>query len=584
MVFRDSVRCTDDVVAPTLDDDLVRAASRPIGGPLGDHARSGLSWWTPVRVVLAIAAVFFALGVVQKSPCVVTNWADDASPKPFSHMCYTDIPYLYVGRGFAEGVWPYEPQNDLPLVKRPETEVAYHDLTLEYPVLTGLWMGAAAAVTNAIGRSPDLSAIPHDEVGTVLDVQYDTAIYWAVNAVGFFLVLLGGLFLLVRAQRRRPWDAMLIAAAPVLPLAATINWDILAVGCVCAFLWAWATRRPVLAGLLIGIGAATKLYPLFFLGPLLILCVRERRLGVYAKTVVAAAVAWLVIDLPIYIWSPDAFTWFWRFNASRGADYGSLWLIASEAGHTASPHVINVTTWVFFGCACLLVALLALLAPRRPRLVQLLFLVVAAFLFVNKVYSPQYVLWLLPLAALARPRWRDLLIWQASEVFYFFAVWMHIANFMVPAGAFDTVYAISIVVRILGEFYLVVMVVRDVLSPWHDPVRADGLSDDPLGGIFDDGIDSEPVESEPTSAGLVAEPAGSADDDVVDKGGGVPDPDDDLVPGAGGLRGLRDEHHAHLHVRRLDEPALAAVDDVRRQRPPGRIEPATGQRRDPLPG
>ena len=45
--------------------------------------------------------------------------------------------------------------------------------------------------------------------------------------------------------------------------------------------------------------------------------------------------------------------------------------------------------------------------PTTPRLAQLGFLIVAGFLLVNKVYSPQYVLWLLPLAVLARPRWRD---------------------------------------------------------------------------------------------------------------------------------------------------------------------------------
>ena len=39
-----------------------------------------------------------------------------------------------------------------------------------------------------------------------------------------------------------------------------------------------------------------------------------------------------------------------------------------------------------------------------------------------------------------------------------------------------------------------VLVVRDILQPWHDPVRADGLSDDPLGGVLDEGIDAEPFD------------------------------------------------------------------------------------------
>ena len=60
-------------------------------------------------------------------------------------------------------------------------------------------------------------------------------------------------------------------------------------------------------------------------------------------------------------------------------------------------------------------AWLTLAAPLRPRVPQLAFLLVAAFLLLNKVWSPQYSLWLLPLAVLARPRWRSLLLWQATE-------------------------------------------------------------------------------------------------------------------------------------------------------------------------
>jgi len=253
----------------------------------------------------------------------------------------------------------------------------------------------------------------------------------------------------------------------------------------------------VWAGIFIGIGTATKLFPLFFLGPLLVLCVRQRKFDAWLPTAAAALGSWLVINLPVFYWSPDEYLWFWQFNSDRGPDFGSLWLVAADYGHRATPHIVNVTTAVIFGVACVAIGLLGLLAHRRPRLVQLLFLVVASFLLVNKVYSPQYVLWLLPLAALARPRWRDMLIWQACEIFYFFAVWMHIANFFVTAGDPDWVYALAIVLRILGELYLMAMVVRDILRPWHDPVRQDGISDDPLGGVFDEGVDAALYDTEP---------------------------------------------------------------------------------------
>ncbi len=284
MAFPHQTRTTDDVVAPTLADPMARAATSAVGGPLGRYARTGRSWWTPVRIIIVVAIICFGLGVVQKSSCVVTKWSDAATPKAFSHLCYSDISYLYVGRGLAEGVWPYTPIDQLSENEQPTTSAERHQLSIEYPVVTGLWMGVTGVITHLVGKSPDVSQLPHSAVGNNEDVQYDGAVFWAVNAVGFFVVLLVALVLLVRAQPRRPWDAVYIAGAPALALTAMINWDVLAIGMVAAFFWAWSTRRPVLAGVFIGLGAATKLYPLFFLGPLLVLCFRERRMDVWVKT------------------------------------------------------------------------------------------------------------------------------------------------------------------------------------------------------------------------------------------------------------------------------------------------------------
>ncbi|MGO4428820.1 hypothetical protein AB4Z54_61340, partial [Streptomyces sp. MCAF7] len=148
---------------------------------------------------------------------------------------------------------------------------------------------------------------------------------------------------------------------------------------------------------------------------------------------------------------------------------------------------VNVYATLLMVLACAGIAALVLCAPRRPRLAQIAFLIVAAFVITNKVYSPQYVLWLIPLAALARPRWRDFLVWQACEVMYFLGIWMYLAytgsgdqhRGLPPEG-----YQLAVIAHVLGTLYLCALVVRDALVPERDVVRRDG-SDDPSGGVLD---------------------------------------------------------------------------------------------------
>src|SRR6185369_17078144 len=80
-----------------------------------------------------------------------------------------------------------------------------------------------------------------------------------------------------------------------------------------------------------------------------------------------------------------------------------------------APAYLNITVAVLFLTCCAGIAYLALAAPRRPRVAQLCFLVIAAFLLTNKVWSPQYSLWLVPLAVLALPHRRILLAWMTID-------------------------------------------------------------------------------------------------------------------------------------------------------------------------
>ena len=456
-------------VHPTRDAPVVASLSESVGGPVGDRA-AGHWWWNPVRVLLLLTAACFALGVVQKAPCSLSeghdqNWV-------YSHMCYTDLRPLYVPRGLAEHAWPYTDDE--------QTRARYD--VMEYPVGIAYWAWGASWVTHWLNGSPDLDEryqTSIDRLGGLPSVQRETSIFVLVNAVGFGALALLSVWLLARVNPGRPWDAAAFAVSPALLLTGLINWDLLAVALVAGALWAWARGRPVLTGVLIGLGTAAKLYPLFLLGGVLVLCLRQRRYVAGVLAFVWAGVAWLLANAPALITGREQWEVFWQFNSDRTADLGSIWLVIDQAANVStSAHAINVWSWAVFGGWCVGVFALGMLARRRtgvpdPRLAQLGFLVVAGFLLVNKVYSPQYVLWLLPLAALARPRWRDQIVWQAGEVFYFCCVWWYLGGYLNPTGGGDVgFYWVAIVIRMLAELYLVAIVVRDILRPEHDPVVA----------------------------------------------------------------------------------------------------------------
>ncbi|MEK2474672.1 MULTISPECIES: glycosyltransferase family 87 protein [Streptomyces] len=453
----------DEPVRPTRRDEVAAAGSELIGGPIGRRALLGTYWLTPVRVVALVAIGMFALGMVQKLPCYNGGWFFGATSQ-YIHACYSDIPHLYAGRGFADGLIPY-------FDKLPG-DMQY----LEYPVLTGLFMEIASWVT------------PHG--GAIQDREQ---IYWLVNA-GMLMVCAAVIAVCVaRTHRRRPWDGLLVALAPAFALTATINWDLLAVALTAAGMLLWSRSRPLAAGVLIGLATAAKLYPVLLLGPLLVLCWRAGTWRAYGRAVLGAVVSWLAVNLPVMLVHDGAgfhiregWAKFYTFSQERPIDFGSIWLLISQrTGNPLENANLYASLLMILGCGGL--ALLTLYAPRRPRFAQLAFLVVALFILTNKVYSPQYVLWLVPLAALARPRWRDFLIWQACEVMYFLGIWMYLAytgNGDKHQGLPPEGYQLAIALHLLGTLYLCAVVVRDILLPERDVVRRDG-DDDPSGGVLD---------------------------------------------------------------------------------------------------
>jgi uncharacterized membrane protein len=421
----------------------------------------GRTWWSPLRLLLLITAVTFALGMVQKAGCASQTWEDGESR--YVQMCYSDLPYLYTGRGLAELAWPYSDD--------PQTRQRYE--VMEYPVGIAYWAWGTAWVTHWIAGSPDLEeryAAGTDQLWGLPAVHREIVLYVAVNAVGFALLALATTWLLAMIRHRRPgekpqlrpWDALAFAASPMLLFTGLVNWDLLAVVCVAGAMAAWSRGRPGWTGVAIGLGTAVKLYPLFLLGALLVICLRRRRWADFVTATAAAVITWLLVNGPAMLSGYAEWKVFWTFNSERAADLGSMWLVVQQVSdHVFTPHTINVWSWLLFGAWCGLTFAVGLAARRTPTLAELGFVIVAGFLIVNKVYSPQYVLWLLPLAVIARPRLLDQVIWQASEFVYFAFCWWYLGGFLTPGdGDVQPFYWFGILIRVAGELWLVSRIVR----------------------------------------------------------------------------------------------------------------------------
>ena len=546
---------TAALVLPSADDPVVAGAVQVVGGPPGRHARlDGRRFWTPVRVLIALTLLTSVLGYAQKLPCRDgSNWVNEYQ---YTRACYTDVVALYGAEGLSAGQTPY------------------YDHPVEYPVVIGAVMQVSSVLARgvdtllpddgreraALTRLRKANASPSTDAAAVKErTDAASAVEYARGLarsrffydLTWLLVTACALVVVVTTAKlagRRVWDAALFALAPGLLLHATTNWDLVAMALTGLGLLAWARSRPLLAGTLLGLATATKLYPILFLVPLLFLCARAGKWRAWVAAAVMTVVAAVAVTAPVYLTAPsfverqgqqvkvlgspldrlgsqglgalrprqrvgdeiavNSVYRFFELNQTRGADWDSLYHQAQHLrtsdGHLkdlrgtvadwftdSGPTPTKLNRWVAVMVVLVLagVGLLVFRAPRRPRVPQVLFLTLTGFLLVNKVDSPQYVLWLLPLAALANPRWRPFLAWQAAEAlvllsrFYFF-----IGNDKPGEGIDNGWFFAAIWLRDLLLLAFAAYVVRDVLHPEHDPVRRDG-ADDPAGGVLDGAAD-----------------------------------------------------------------------------------------------
>lgn len=450
-------------VAPAETEPAARKFIDFLGGPVDKHGRlAGSRWFHPVQVIVSVAMLFLAGGFLTKAHCtrgsinpdtgaIDLDWSGN---RAYVSACYNDIIPLFSGRGLDTGGFPYA-------YSWQEDDVTRY---LEYPVLTGYFQGI-------MGWLARVSYAPVEAVSKYLVPVPMAGWYFILTVLVLSLFWVATVRMACALAGRRIWDIMLVAASPLVLVHAFTNWDILAIFFAVAGLLLFARGRTAWAGVAIGLGTATKLWPLFLLGAIIVLALRLRRFRALIIVAITTAVTWLVVNLPVMLAYPEAWNEFNRLNSTRSWEWTTIYAVAArltlfdgfDPDGAEVPQILNTVSLALFIASCVAIAILGLVVKRQPRMAELVFLIIAAFLLFNKVWSPQYSLWLVIPAVLAFPRWRLLLTWMTVDMLVWpVLMWhMHGADKNgLPAEFLDVV----VLTRTGLIVVLVVCVVRQMLG------------------------------------------------------------------------------------------------------------------------
>jgi uncharacterized membrane protein len=357
-------------------------------------------------VLLAIIAALISF--LKFDYCRSNGWTP---PGDYIHACYSDFPALFGARGLITNSWPYSSATN----------------AVEYPPVTGLIMWATSFL---VGSGED---------------KYRN--YFDINALLVALIFIATVIFL---KKLKPQLWYLFPIAPAVVASLYINWDIWAVISALAAIYYFDVGKYNKSAVALGLSIATKFFPIVLLLPIALILIRKSKIRELILYIAYTSITWLVINLPFIITTPAGWFRFFKLNSERAADWGSIWHALEIFGLKINH--LNLISLIAFTVVALAFTLFVFGISDVPKLASIAFFIVAIFVTASKVYSPQYILWLTPLAILAMVDKKDRFdfwVWQFAELIYHFAIWQYLAevsgaSFAIPAGA----YATAILLRV----------------------------------------------------------------------------------------------------------------------------------------
>lgn len=305
-----------------------------------------------------------------------------------------------------------------------EGQLPYQDFAVEYPPLTLVFFTLPRLVAPSLG------------------------IYQYAFAVEILLFDLLGLFLISALSRRLGlhltgtlgiYTLALLAIGPIL----IYRYDLIPAIMVLLALYTFSQGKHKTSWAILAVGVMTKIYPAVIALIFLIHQFCHRRYRHIISGAAAFVIATAIIVILGLLLSPDGFLDSFRYQAQRGihadSTYSSFLLLGHTLGLTQvrlgfigliplsldivspitdmlariSPLImilaVAIVYWFFYKSQSERAVAPKTLSPiTKPdaTIIHYSLLAILAFIITNKVFSPQFIIWLYPLIPLVAGRWR----------------------------------------------------------------------------------------------------------------------------------------------------------------------------------
>jgi len=297
-------------------------------------------------------------------------------------------------------------------------KIPYLDFEMEYPPLALLPF-----------------SLPHVlSFGQTMSFQEYVGLFLTENVIFSFFVCLSVICISSnwKPEHRSRLLAVFIYTLSVLICAPLLPWryDMFPVMLTILALLCIFLNKPMLSGFCLGLAVLAKLYPLLLFVVFVIYLLAGKNFRSFWRFILGTITTYIIL-IPVFLVTPDWLYKFISYHQHRGLQIESLSAGILLMGHTLGLTTVNVvhnygafhivTTcsdfvlqWLPFVATVLLGVVLTCCISRfrqeretgglitSESLTAYVVIVLLIFIVTNKVFSPQYVIWLLPFAPLLR--------------------------------------------------------------------------------------------------------------------------------------------------------------------------------------